>query len=71
MNLEEENTFRALKDEPAIQSWRCRFGWHRWTKWKFKEGDWQVGRAPLAACKCADCDLPRVKYVTPDEKKSK
>jgi hypothetical protein len=34
MNIEKENTFRALKDEPLlITSLLCRFGWHRWTQW--------------------------------------
>lgn len=66
MNLEEENTFRALKDEPAMQTWRCRIGWHRWTKWKYQEPDYSAGRIPLAVCKCADCGLPRVKHIIPE-----
>lgn len=34
MNSEEENTFRALREEPLLVTrfW-CRFGFHRWTKW--------------------------------------
>lgn len=67
MTLDEENTFRALKDEPAIQTWRCRIGWHRWTKWQYKEGDFSVGRPHLSVCKCADCNLPKVRYVIPEK----
>lgn len=35
MNAEKENTFRALRDEDLIvTSFWCRFGIHRWTKWR-------------------------------------
>lgn len=35
MKAEEENTFRALRDEDLIvTSFWCRFGFHRWTKWR-------------------------------------
>jgi hypothetical protein len=31
---EEENTFRALKDEPELATGRwCWVGFHKWTKW--------------------------------------
>ena len=35
MNIEHENTARALKDEPLLATtpWRCRFMLHVWTKW--------------------------------------
>lgn len=34
MSPEEENTFRALKDEPLLMtSFWCKFGIHRWTKY--------------------------------------
>ena len=35
MKVEKENTFRALKDQPLLENnpWRCRFGWHKWTRW--------------------------------------
>ena len=31
----EENTFRALKDEPllATRPIRCSLGWHKWLRW--------------------------------------
>jgi len=32
--MNKENTFRALADKPlVVESWLCRFGWHRWSKW--------------------------------------
>jgi len=35
MSLEAENTFRALKDLPLIETRpiRCWLGWHKWTKY--------------------------------------
>ena len=34
MNIDQENTWRALQDEvPLVTSWLCRFGWHRWSQW--------------------------------------
>lgn len=33
--LEKENTFRALRDEPALSTHPilCRIGFHKWLKW--------------------------------------
>lgn len=34
MSPEEENTFRALKDQSLLRtSFWCNFGFHKWTKW--------------------------------------
>ena len=34
MNVDQENTFRALQDKDLIvTSWLCRWGFHKWTKW--------------------------------------
>ena len=34
MNVEAENTFRALKDETLlVSSMWCRVGWHTWEHW--------------------------------------
>ena len=35
MNIEHENTARALKDQPlfATNQWYCRFGIHTWIQW--------------------------------------
>lgn len=34
MNVAQENTLRALKDETLIvSSWLCRIGLHRWDQW--------------------------------------
>ncbi len=63
MNIEKENTFRALKDEPLlIESWLCRFGWHRWEKWSnpyIPKG----GSNNLQTSSCACCNKVRVYSV--------
>ena len=60
MTVDEENTFRTLKDEPLlIRSWLCRFGWHRWTEWSevyLPKG----GSANLQHAHCANCNKMRV-----------
>lgn len=35
MNIDHENTARALKDQPlfATKQWWCRFGVHTWLMW--------------------------------------
>lgn len=45
MNAEKENTFRMLREEELLVTrWLCRFGWHKWTKYrepeKTREGAW-------------------------------
>lgn len=63
MNIDKENTFRALKDQPAIiSSWLCRFGWHRWTEWSevyLPKG----GAANIQHAHCACCNKIRVYRV--------
>jgi hypothetical protein len=63
MNVEAENTFRALKDEPLlITSWLCRFGWHRWTQWSevyLPKG----GRNNVQHGHCGHCNKMRVRKV--------
>ena len=60
MNAKKENTFRALTDEPLINtSWLCRFGWHRWTVWSdpyIPKG----GTDNLQTSSCACCNKVRV-----------
>ena len=36
MNVEVENTARALQDKPlfATRQWMCRFGIHTWLMWR-------------------------------------
>jgi hypothetical protein len=36
MNIAQENTARALKEEPlfATRQWYCRFGIHTWLQWR-------------------------------------
>lgn len=35
MSLEAENTFRALQNQPLVETRpiRCWLGWHKWTKY--------------------------------------
>lgn len=46
MNIQHENTARALRDEPlfATNQWLCAFGIHTWLKWSKpalnKRGAW-------------------------------
>jgi hypothetical protein len=38
MNAEKENTFRSLREEELLMtSLQCRFGWHKWTKYREPE----------------------------------
>jgi hypothetical protein len=63
MNIDQENTLRALKDEPLIvNSWLCRWGWHRWTQWSevyLPKG----GNANVQHAHCACCNKMRVHKV--------
>lgn len=63
MDLEKENTFRAIKDEPhLVTSWKCRFGWHYWTLW----GDpYRIGKQgpPVQNAHCGFCNKVKVRTV--------
>lgn len=62
MNVEKENTFRALKDDPLlITSWLCRFSWHRWTQWS--DVYMPKGGANLQDATCVHCKKVRVHKV--------
>ena len=60
MNIEHENTVRALKDEPSIvNSVWCRFGIHRWTFWSnpgVLKDKWGT-RAFFQTKECVHCGL--------------
>lgn len=60
MNTEQENTWRALQDEPMlIDSFLCRIRWHRWTVWSdpyIPKG----GSANIQTSTCACCNQVRV-----------
>jgi hypothetical protein len=62
MNIEKENTWRTLQGLKPIQPLKCRLGWHRWTNFETREGDFSMGYGPAARCYCADCGLPRVEH---------
>lgn len=69
MKTEEENTFRALQDNVALIPIRCKFGFHRWTKYtKDTIGGRRIvgdvfGRDHTYISHCADCNKPRVLSV--------
>lgn len=47
MNVDKENTVRALREEPlfARRQWQCKFGFHTWLKWgsprSTRRGAWE------------------------------
>jgi hypothetical protein len=63
-----ENTWRVVAGLKPIQSFRCRFGWHRWTSYEVVER--HEFSMPYAKCHCADCGLPRIEqpYSSKKEK---
>lgn len=72
-DAEKENTFRALKDQDLLvtSKW-CRFGLHRWTKWKTHSYAPNIDWNEKAKCRtrqyifernCADCNVTERKSV--------
>lgn len=61
--MNKENTFRALKgEEMFVDSLRCRFGWHRWTKW----GEIKRSKGGMFAEQhrsCVDCGQIAIRKV--------
>lgn len=60
MNADKENMWRTLQGLKPIQPLRCRLGWHRWTSFEVRDGDFSRGYGPAAKCNCVDCGLPRI-----------
>lgn len=61
MNADKENTFRALREEELfVNFWGCRWGLHRWTKYRdpeqIREGyyDMIVQKRSCGCCNVAD-----------------
>lgn len=58
MDIDKENTFRALKDQDLIATGRwCKFGFHTWTKWlngdqfrNFAGRKWLIQRRECIHC---------------------
>lgn len=61
---EEENTFRALKDEPPLATsiW-CRIGIHNWSKWSKSFKPLNNRNKHVQTRHCANCNIVRVKEV--------
>lgn len=59
MNAEKENTFRSLREEELlVTSWLCRFGWHKWTKYREPETSRFAGYTYLTQIRfCSCCNL--------------
>lgn len=65
MDVEQENTFRALKDDPPIARWqkRCMLNWHRWTEWSEAYIP-QNGKFNIQHRHCADCNKMDIRRVS-------
>ena len=65
MDVEQENTFRALNDEPAIAlwQWRCKFKWHRWTCWSNPYIP-NNGKFNVQNRECVDCNLVQLRRIS-------
>ena len=68
MNIEHENTVRALKDEsPLVNSVWCRFGIHRWTQWNkgqwIKDKDYSSIQHYVLNKRCVHCNTLKIKKV--------
>jgi hypothetical protein len=59
VNAEKENTFRMLREEELlVTSWLCRFGWHKWTKYRDPETSRFGGYVYLTQYRfCSCCNL--------------
>ncbi len=69
MSPEKENMFRALKDEPLLMtSWKCRFGWHSWTKYDSPKLLKEVGfrRTVEQTKSCSSCNIMHTKITKTD-----
>ena len=65
MSAEKENVFRTLRDEELlVTSFWCRFGIHKWTKFKdperIKEGIWEY---TVQKRSCASCNIHARKQI--------
>ena len=65
MSAEKENVFRTLREEDLlVTSFWCRFGWHKWTKYRdperIKEGIWDY--TVQRRC-CASCNIANRKVI--------
>jgi len=66
MTEDEENAWRALKDQDGIVPRRCNWGFHRYTVWKVEAvADYGSGSKKEIRLirQCADCHIPRYKII--------
>lgn len=65
MSIDEENTFRALKDEPMIARWGllCKLNWHTWTEWSEAYIP-QGGKFNIQHRHCATCNKMEIRRVS-------
>jgi len=60
--MNKENTFRALADKPlVVESWLCRFGWHRWSKWSDLPPRSSNTYSAVLRSVCVNCNCAREK----------
>lgn len=64
MGNSEENTFRALKGDPPIASFWCKFGLHKWTIWEKEEPHSFAGESYVRLHRsCVGCGLLRYQVI--------
>lgn len=59
MSAEKENVFRTLREEELLVTfWGCKFGWHKWTKYREperkQEGIWTY---IVQSRSCTSCNI--------------
>jgi hypothetical protein len=62
--VDKENTIRALRDQPlAVSSWKCRWGWHTWSRWGEPKAD-SYRLYMIQEAECIYCNTKRVTRLT-------
>jgi len=61
--IDKENTVRSLQDKPlAINSWKCRWGWHTWSRWSEPKLD-SYKLYMIQQGECVYCNRKRVEHL--------
>lgn len=65
MDVEKENTFRALKDEALlVTSILCRFGWHQWEQWSAPYLPGKNGERNIQHRYCHHCNKASIRQIS-------
>jgi hypothetical protein len=61
--IDKENTIRSLRNQSlAVSSWRCRWGWHTWSRWGEPAQD-SYRQYMIQEGECIYCNTKRVKRL--------